>query len=858
MPTRLRARTGRHAPQAVAAYRPGARSRIAIAVTAALAGVTLPYDRALADDVASGASAPSAAAAAPAAAAPAAPAPASEGSLKEVLVTSRKISENLQDVPVSINVFTQQDLTNLGISNMDDYLQKVPSISYISTGPGTQLFVMRGVSDGSNPNYANTSSTGFFVDDMSMSYGGAQPDLHLYDIERIEVLNGPQGTTFGAGAMSGAIRYITNKPDLHSFSAGIDLDGGHIQAGPQNEGGTQNYSIEGFFNAPLIDGVLGLRMSGFYVSNGGFINNQFTTRTWVNTSVSNNAQWAANNYNTETVEGGRVALKAQFSEGWSALLTYGFQKQQTHGAWDEDPGTPRTVVRFGPESNLFESNMVDLHVDGDVGIGELVFASTYWNQERRQWNEYSQYMENFNYGAGATPPYPVLVPPVFYPGYPGTQEGYTCASDPFYGGTAFTGCKSPEQYYSYNINPQRYSNELRLSSKPGGRFHWLAGLYWEKTVDKNYNNTYYIPNLNYQGAAFQWALAYYYTATSATLPPGVWYTYTATSSILQTSEFANISFDITDRLNVEAGIVHFHDDESYDFPINAVFAYEANSPTSYTQTSHKVNGKAGINYHVNDHAMIYADWAQGFRPGGVNSGDPSSCYAAGTPYSYTPDTLNNYEFGWKTTSLQNRLLWNGAAYYMDWKDLQALIYNALVCPSSSYNINVGNARIYGVESNIDYRVTDNLSLQASINYTDGHVTSTINPDYQAYVGERLPFSPYFSWSWNARYQHPLEGNLLGYVQFDMAHKGDMYNGLNPNDPNTGLPRILQPAYTISNLRLGLTPVGDRWLAEFYITNIGNTNAIIYSNTGNFDLRLTTNEPRVYGLRLSYRWGKGSG
>jgi outer membrane receptor protein involved in Fe transport len=125
------------------------------------------------------------------------------------------------------------------------------------------------------------------------------------------------------------------------------------------------------------------------------------------------------------------------------------------------------------------------------------------------------------------------------------------------------------------------------------------------------------------------------------------------------------------------------------------------------------------------------------------------------------------------------------------------------------------------------------------------------------VGERLPFSPYFNWSWNARYEHPLASNLRGYVQFDMAHKGDMYNGLNPNDKNTGLPRILQPAYTLMNLRLGLTPVGDRWLAEFYITNLTDKNAIVYSNTGNFDLRLTTNEPRVYGLRLSYRWGKGA-
>src|ERR1035441_871412 len=133
--------------------------------------------------------------------------------LQEIVVTARKRTENLQDVPLSIDVFTKKDMQNLGITGFDDFAEKVPSISFISVGPGTQLFVMRGVSDGSNPNYSNTSATGFFVDDMSMSFGGAQPDLHLYDIERIEILNGPQGTTFGAGAMSGAIRHGPNQAD---------------------------------------------------------------------------------------------------------------------------------------------------------------------------------------------------------------------------------------------------------------------------------------------------------------------------------------------------------------------------------------------------------------------------------------------------------------------------------------------------------------------------------------------------------------------------------------------------------------------------------------------------------------------
>jgi outer membrane receptor protein involved in Fe transport len=795
-----------------------------LAVAAALAGVTTPVAPVLAQAVAGG------------------------GGLQEVVVTARKVEENLQNVPISINVFTQKDLKNLDISTMEDYLQKATSISYISTGPGTQLFVMRGVSDGSNPNLANTSSTGFFVDDMSMSSYGVQPDLLLYDIERIEILNGPQGTTFGAGAMSGAIRYITNKPDVHAFSAGVDLNAGSI------EGGRTNQTYEGFINLPLIDGVLGFRASAFSDSQGGFINNELTNRTWVNGVQSDNAEWARANYNRAHREGGRAALKAVFGERWSAFLSYGFQRQHTLGAWDEDPNLPpRTVARFGPESNLFETNMVNFHLDGDVGIGDLVFASTYWNQERRQWNEYSQYMQNFNWGS--TPPNPPSPFPNT-PGYPGTQQGYVCQNDPFWGGGPFTGCQAPLQYFSYNTNPQRYSNELRLSSKGRGRFHWLAGLYWEKTTNKNYNQTYYMPGLQVNGAAFQNTAYYYYQQTTSSLPPGQWYAYTETSHELQTTEFANINFDVTERLNVEAGVVHYRDSQDFDTPYFS-FAYGPNTPSYYTTNSHKWNGRAGISYRATDNAMVYAVWSQGFRPGGANSGIMTDCYTAGVPNTYDPDTLNNYEFGWKTTSLENRLLWNGAAYYMDWKNLQAIVYNAQVCPSSAYNFNVGDARIYGVESNLDYHVNSNLSLQASVNYTDGHVTSTSNPNYETYVGERLPFSAYFNWSWNVRYEHPLATELHGYFQFDMAHKGDMYNGLNPNDATSGLPRILQPAYTLMNLRLGLTPVDTRWLAEFYITNLTDKNAIVYSNTGNFDLRLTTNEPRVYGLRLSYRFGKGA-
>jgi iron complex outermembrane receptor protein len=754
--------------------------------------------------------------------------PADASALQEIVVTARKRQENLQDVPLSIDVFTKKDMQNLGITGFDDYAQKVPSISFISVGPGTQLFVMRGVSDGSNPNYANTSATGFFIDDMSMSWAGVQPDLHLYDIERIEVLNGPQGTTFGASSMAGAIRYVTNKPDVNAFSGGLDFNGGHIQ------GGQENWTYEGFFNAPIIEGVLGLRLSAFSDSHGGFIRNALTTRTWVNTAVSTNAQWARNDYNREHVEGGRVALKGVLNDQWSATLTYSFQRQATQGAWDEDPNlAPRTVERFGPEGHRFEAKTLDFHLDGDVGIGDLVFASTYWSLPTRQQNEYSQYIENYQGGA---------------------NEGVTCLNDPVYGTGPYTGCKVPIQYYEYHTNPQRWSNELRLASKPGGRFHWLGGLYWEKTVDKNSGSTYYMPGLRTNSPAFHYYNYYSGTPPGFTsLPPTQWYGYMTRTDYLQTTEFTNISFDITNALNVEAGVVHFHSNSRYYSPFGQ-FAYSPTTPSLNVGSASKWDAKYGINYKVTDKVMVYADFAQGFRDGGTNSGYPQSCYSNGVPQKYVPDTLNNYEIGLKTESLNGRLVWNTAAYLMHWKQLQTIIYDVDICAPSSFNVNVGNARIYGVESNINYKISDNWSLQAAGSYTDSRLVSTQYTTFEPNVGERLPYVPYFSWSWNLRYEHPLVTGLRGYAQMDMAHKGDMWDDLHVEGSN-GFPRILQPSYSIANLRLGLNPDGGHWLTEFYITNLTDKNAIIYSNTGNFDLRQTTNEPRVFGVRLNYRFGK---
>jgi iron complex outermembrane recepter protein len=778
----------------------------------------------------------------------------SDTTLEEVIVTARKRTENLQDVPISIDVFTSKDLQNLAISQFEDYAAQTPSISFVSAGPGTQTLVMRGVSDGSNPNYSNQATTAFLVDDMSMNFYGVTPDLHLYDVERIEVLNGPQGTTFGAGAMAGALRFITNKPDASGFSAGIDTDLGKI------DGGTHNGTIEGFVNIPLIEDWTAIRLSGYSDYHGGYINNLNVTRDWVNGTVSNNSQWAGRNYNVEKVTGGRAALSQKIADGWKATLTASYQRQLTHGAWDENPTiggaigpngnqlTPVTslgqknVDRFGPEFKQYYTKTLDFHLDGDVGIGDLVYASTYWAQDDRWVNEYSEYMQYVNTG----PPEDLTA---------AAQQGYTCLTDPIssLGASPYSGCQVPIQYYDYRNNVDRWSNELRLQSKDGGRFHWLVGTYWEKTRELT-SEYFHMPGLQTGGQAWQAATAYYYNSGALPPKPDDWYSYVYRFDYLQTTEFANIVADVTPRLHVEAGTVHFH--SSFNNQIYGGFWYAPETPAEYGGGSHKWNSKFGISYNATDNLLVYADWAQGFRDGGVNGGLPQPCVKNGVPVQFQPDTLTNYELGWKSTWLDKHLVWNGAAYYMPWKNYQSLLFDPGVCASASFDANIGDARIYGMESNVKYQATSFLSMEVSASYNDSRITSDnfANQYFVVKPGERLPYVPYFNWSGNVRYERPLKDALHGYVQYDATHKGDMFNSLQETGSN-GLPYVLQPGYTLMNLRFGLNQTSEHWTAELYITNLTNKNAVIYTNEGNYDLRQTVNEPRVFGVRMSYRFGK---
>lgn len=825
------ARTAPAPGAARAAARTGmtrARPKVALAVAAALYGAAALQGRPAAAAIAAG--------------------PSGSGVLQEVIVTATKIPENVQDIPEAIEVMSGRDLTDLDLTRFQSLAAHLPSVSMVSLGPTEQTFNMRGVSDGASANAADTSTTGYFLDDASTSYYDTIPDLHLYDIQRVEVLDGPQGTLFGASAMAGVVRIITNKPDLRRFSAGVSLNGSQIQSGGQNS------SVEGYLNLPLVKGETAVRLAAFLVHRGGFIDNVLQTRHWLNGVVSNNAAWAHNNYNTEREYGGRVSIAQKFGASWNAVLTVNFQNQQTDGLWSQDPGLPPHQLRkeaiFGPNHISDTFTDYDLHVEGDVGIGDLVYSSTFWTYPYHYTSEYSNYVQ-YN-------PFPDS-----YQNSPALLQSLTCLTGPtIQGGTdPYSGCQAPIMYYNDNIWTRQWSNELRLQSKPGGRWHWLVGLYWQK-IRQQYDQWYYLPGIQPSGEAYQSALSYYsyyYTGTAAPLPHE-WYSSVSRNDNLNTAEYGHLSFDVTKRLRIEGGLRWFNGSYSESDQWAGYFWAPKTPSPLFGVSAHKLTGMASISYKVTPQVMVYGTFSQGYRMGGVNGGFSTSCYQNGVPKIFTPDTLNNFEVGWKSTLLQGRMRWNGAVYYMPWSNFQAPIFDASICSAGTFFANFGSARIVGAESNIAYRVTTGLTLRASADYNDSRLTS-IKPDFTGALAqmikpdERLPMVPFFAYSASLRYVRPLSGALSGFFQYDIAYKGSMWSDLrafpNPALGSRGTARSLQPAYSISDIRLGVE--NSRWTLEAYVTNLTNKNAILLVNTANYDTRQTTNEPRTFGLRVSYKW-----
>jgi outer membrane receptor protein involved in Fe transport len=733
--------------------------------------------------------------------------------LTEIVITATKREENLQNVPISVQVLGTRKLDQLNISNFEQYTKQLPSVTFSTAQPGFTTVYMRGIATGGDDsNHSGSLPTvGTYLDEQPITTIDGTLDVHIYDIARIESLSGPQGTLFGASSEAGTIRIITNKPEIGVTTGRVDSEINSVDHG--GIGG----KIEGMINLPL-GRHIAFRASGFYQHDAGYIDNVFGQVTLCGTTTFDesgnptgcihngihydNSQFVKKNFNDLDTYGGRAALKVDLDDNWTVLPQFMYQKMIAHGAFfmDADQGDLQTV-RYQPEIAKDRFWQAALTVQGKIAhFFDVTYAGAYMDRPRYSTTDYSDYTV----------------------AYDNTYE--------YCGGLA--GCSffdfrdnngnliNPRQHITATDHFTKLSQELRVATPADKPIRALVGAFYQD--QKNHIlQDYLIDNLATDLSVRGWPGTLWLTNQRredkdwALFGEANWditRTITLTGG-LRFYRFNNILYGFA-GFGPEPNAVGSHTGQDTCLTVNGLPAYT--DPTSPLATGNSgldipcynvadigSNGQAvprrskgtghihrlNIQWKPTPALMFYATWSKGFRPGGINRQPDTGPYA--------PDFLTNYEAGWKTTFLGNRLRWNGAVYHQIWTSFQF----GYLGPNSLTVIQNGrNAKVDGIESQLDY-VAGGLSLTAAAAYTNAKTSGNIchaaivvdpspdctgldskgNADYIVVPsGSRLAVTPKFKASGTARYTWPVWTGKL-HVQGAISYQGSAPADLRPVD-----------------------------------------------------------------------------
>ena len=779
------------------------------------------------------------------------------GALEEITVTAQKQVENLQNVPIAIEAFDSQKLEQLNVVNLDDYVKYSPSVSYVrgqgqggNGQPGSSHIYIRGVVSGGDGNHSGSQpSVGTYLDEQPVTTIDGTVDMHIYDVQRIEVLEGPQGTLYGASSESGTVRIITNKPDPTKFEAGYDVDGNKIQHGGKG------WEAEGFVNIPLAS-FAAVRLVGWDEHDGGYINNiagtdanacilggTRTYPTWsgepssypavtpcpakgvIGAGAVNNDAYLSNNYNTVETRGGRAAVKLDIGDNWTVSPTFMGQSLATSGFFGYDPAVgDLDLVHFGPENSQDSFTQSALTVEGKFADFDLVYAGAYMKRTTHSIADYSDYSEFYDrvYGSGAI-----------------WQDA---KGNPI----------MPQELVVTKGYFQKWSHELRLSSPQELPIRGTVGLFiqrqlhdiWEQYVMPGYGftNPYGSldsPTPNPDG--FSNELSVPGTANS------IWLTDEQRVDRDQAA-FFNGTWDITSKLQLNGGLRYFKYNNSlqgfYGFSQNydnlsgystgmascfagPIVAYSPCTNLDKAVIDHGTVPRVNLTYKITPDALVYATYSEGFRPGGVNR----TAVAGIGPYQ--ADYLKNYEIGWKTQWLDNRVRYNGAMFWENWQDFQ---FSFLGPNSLTIIENGGNARIKGIENEIEFVPTSAISLSTNFTLLDARLTQnycgtagvTNCPDQVtpnvfggapvigplAPAGTNLPVTPRFKGNVVARYTMDEFMGWKPFTQLSYVYQNKTTPVLLKNEvENIGI----QPAYGLMDLAAGAHMNGTQ--VQVVITNL---------------------------------------
>jgi outer membrane receptor protein involved in Fe transport len=693
-------------------------------------------------------------------------------SIQEITVTAQRRTENMQDVPISIQAMTAETLQQLHVATFDDYIKYLPNVTTANNGPGQNEVFMRGLSAGSQPSQGSASTglwpnVAIYLDNQSGQLPNRNLDIYAADLNRIEVLEGPQGTLFGSGAEAGVIRYITNEPKLN-------VTEGNVEAGyGVTAHGNPNTDLTAVLNLPLIADTMAVRAVIYSDQRGGYIDNVPATFTRKNTDIGihyanypavggqcpdgqpnggycvppgspaiNNNSVAARAINPVTYQGIRVEALYKFNDDWNALITQSYQDMNSQGVFYQQPnasdGAPLrplevTIFNDAFDKDRFESTAWT--VNGKFGELKAVYTGGYLVRKVEQVGDYT------NYARGVYADY------------------YQCYG-PGSGGEANLAptCFSPSATWHSDERNTHQQHEFRLSTPDDWRVRAIAGAFWEdnQLFDQTGWNYKTVPSCTSNGAVGTPGNTGCFTPIgtapgTTVVNPGVqgpntsFYQDTVRQT-KQTAFFASADFDVIPKvLTITAGTRHFRFDNSSAGSVTGSFgcfdqgapaggcnggAYNLNAQNLHdTESGFKSRGN--VTWHITPDHMVYYTYSQGFRPGGFNQ-NGGTAHAYGTdgvqqyliPSSYQSDKLTNNEIGWKTEFFNHRLQWNGAVYRENWDNVQVAFFDPGLVGNIFYNANGQNFLIKGIETSLVARVTSELTLQGAASWNNSRQTNS--------------------------------------------------------------------------------------------------------------------------------------
>jgi iron complex outermembrane recepter protein len=738
--------------------------------------------------------------------------------LETVLVTAQKVSEDVRKVPESISVISADQIDARHLGEMADLTRSIPNLSFSTQGgPGNQNIELRGISSA-----AGSSTVSVYLDDVSMTtrnldtQGQAEPAF--FDVQRVEVLRGPQGTLYGASSMGGTIRYISNPVNLTTVSGTVYSD-----VSGTKHGGV-NYTERGVLNVPLVDDELGIRLGISTTHDSGYIDHY----------SPDTGQLLQRGVNGDNQTSARATMDWRPIEGLSIKPSVFYQYTRTDDL---------NVVDIGMSDFLSQAKRVKEGAKETIAVPSLTIADEFsWGSVTSVTSYFYRYFTRdldgtfYNTGYLGSVFLDQAVPPVT--GLDGNLDGYLVGN-----------VASPIRY---TVNTNQISQEVRVASKPfeAGRnpFTWIAGGYYShQTLDSMDYET--APGFN-DVIATLYGPAVLSSVFGGPLPNDLLFLQYKVFKEQQYAPFGELTYNFSTSLRLTAGARYIKSrislDRIGDGVINGGLAV-SQSTMDGTATTPKV----ALTYDVDEATTTYLTISKGIRLGGPNRPVPTSVCGPdlaalgfnAAPNSYSADSLWNYEGGAKSRLFDGRLAVTGDVFYINWKNIQ----ETLPLPTCGFDFvtNVGSGKSYGTEAEVKFKPVGSLTLGIAAGYTHATLTSD-QPSLSIVSGDPIPGAPKWNADSSVEYDLRLTDSIKAFAMTDWNWVGSSHGTILKSDPDYN-----RPTYSLLSMNAGFDY--EAWEFALFAKNLLDDQKIIQRPNLQSVNRGYTLTPRTIGASASFKF-----